>query len=254
MPRPLFVAWQDPARRKWIPVGRLWVNQDLYWFAYTQGALASTGFVPFGGMSDLNKLYLSKELFPVFLNRIMSKGRPEYSNYLGWLNLADDEPIAMLGRTGGERETDSIILFPEPQRGVSGELSLHFFSHGLRYLDAHSMSRVSQLVPGEQLLLNPEPSNPEDPFAIRLMTSDGIHVGYCPRYLCEDIHSLIRRLGFAKIQVGVVRLNSDAPIQFRLLCQLWSPWPEDFQMFSGENYQPAAVTHSHAAQEVRQVS
>ena len=34
----LFLAWQDPTTRAWLPVGRLTFDGKMYTFAYTQGA------------------------------------------------------------------------------------------------------------------------------------------------------------------------------------------------------------------------
>src|SRR6266852_6687237 len=103
----LYVAWQDPEDRRWFPVAQLTREAGVYRFAYTKGATRSQRFIPFGRMTDLNVVYESAELFPLFANRLLSKERAEYKNFLHWLDVreTEDDPLALLARTGGTRET-----------------------------------------------------------------------------------------------------------------------------------------------------
>ena len=78
----LYLAWQDPDQRNWVPVGKLSFENGFYHFVYTQGAKKFPNFVPFGRMTDLYATYESKELFPLFANRLLSKSRPEYKDFL----------------------------------------------------------------------------------------------------------------------------------------------------------------------------
>src|SRR3954463_2868057 len=101
--RTVYVAWQDPKSRDWYPVGRL-THNGKYRFVYTEGAAVSPDFLPFGRMTDLNVAYESDNLFPLFANRLLPKSRPEYSDYLRWLDVDEDDPLsplAILSRSGG---------------------------------------------------------------------------------------------------------------------------------------------------------
>jgi hypothetical protein len=71
----LYLAWQDPEGRRWLPVGRLSFDGHVYRFVYTKGAKQSPRFVPFGAMRDLHVVYESAVLFPLFANRLLSKTR-----------------------------------------------------------------------------------------------------------------------------------------------------------------------------------
>ena len=53
----LYLAWQDPKDRQWIPVGRLSFDGHVYRFVYTKGAQKSPNFLPFGRMLDLTSVY-----------------------------------------------------------------------------------------------------------------------------------------------------------------------------------------------------
>lgn len=239
--RPLVVTWQDPKDRRWIPVGLLSVSNDVYRFVYTQGALSSRNFVPFGAMDDLTKTYESRELFPVFANRVLPKNRPEYRSFLDWLGLLDGgaDPIALLERSGGIRETDSIEIFRIPERDESGLYRIHFFCHGVRYVAPSSLQRINCLKPRDRLFLMFDFQNVHDSKALALRAADPAEViGYCPRYLVSDVFSVFEPGDPNAVRVEVKRVNIEAPTQFRLLCKITAKWPEGFSPCSGLEYTP----------------
>ena len=237
----LYLAWQDSETRSWFPVGKLTFNGKVYQFIYTRGAKKSVSFIPFGRMIDLKAVYESADLFPLFANRLMSESRPEYRKFVHWLNLQENEvdPIALLARSEGVRETDSLTVFPYPEKDEEGEFRLHFFSHGIRYLEDQAIQKVNALNPEAPLYLMPDPQNRHDRCAIAVRTDDpATIVGYCPRYLAEDFLVMLQKNIPNNIRVAVERVNRDAPIQLRLLCSLSARWPDDFKPCSGDLYQP----------------
>jgi hypothetical protein len=239
----LYLAWQDPTERTWVPVGKLSFEDGMYRFVYTHGALRFANFIPFGRMKDLHAIYESRELFPLFANRLLPKSRPEYKDFLYWLNVKEDEddPLALLALTGGIRETDSLTVFPCPEKTPENTYHVHFFSQGIRYLPDATIDRVNSLSPGDLLYLMPDPQNPTDSFAIALRTKDPpVIVGYCPRYLSKDFHVFLRALP-REMKLCVERINPEAPMQLRLLCSLTAPWPKDFQPCSDPDYRPLAL-------------
>jgi hypothetical protein len=234
----LYIAWQDPQTRTWYTVGRLTRENDVYRFEYTRGALSSPRFSYLGRMRDLRKRYVSESLFPLFANRLLNKSRPEYPEYIRWLGVASDEsdPMQILARSGGKRATDQICLYPHPDRSNGGDVELFFFSHGLRYLDESALQRVSQMKTGDSLKLKRDDDNAHDRFALLMETKDPVTVvGYCPRYLNQDLRRL---LDITSVRLSVERVNPDAPIQFRLLCKAVSKPPLNFDLFATEAYQP----------------
>jgi HIRAN domain len=238
----LYVAWQDPKDRQWIPVGRLSFDGHLYCFVYTKGAQQSPNFLPFGGMLELTTVYESRELFPLFANRLLAKTRPEYPHLLDWVNIPHDhdDPLVLLARTGGMRETDSLAVFPCPERQADGTYVMHFFSHGIRYLPPPVIEAVDTLAPGDRLLLMPDPQNAFDRDALALRTASiAMIVGYCPRYLSRDFLTLLEA-NPETTYVIVERVSRDAPIQLRLFCSLTAPWPAQFQPCAEESYLPLA--------------
>jgi hypothetical protein len=243
----LFLAWRSPHTRSWYTVGRLTTN-GIYRFVYTRGAEQAAhegGFDSIAGFPDRERIYESEELFPLFANRMLSRSRPDYAEWVQWLSLAEhaDDPVALLARSGGQRATDSFEVFPCPERRPDGSYHVHFFAHGLRHFPPGSVERAAQLVQRERLLLMHDFQNTADPSALMLRTAESrpgdIHpVGYCPRYLLGDVRRLLEH-NPDSARVEVERVNPPpAPVQFRVLCNLTMRWAEGFQPFSEEAYRP----------------
>ncbi|WP_414546502.1 HIRAN domain-containing protein [Nostoc sp. CCY0012] len=242
-PKTLFLAWQDPESRSWFPIGRLTFDGARYKFVYTQGvkeAQQMCSFSPLSSFPHLEKVYTSTHLFSVFSNRLMSPSRPDYAKFLEWLNISDykDDPLAILARSGGKRETDSLTVFPCPEPDAAGKYHLHFFAHGLRYLPESAIERINRLELGEQLWLAHEFQNPHDSQALTLHTEDHYIVGYCPRYLRSEVFELLCQ-DPSSVDLRVERVNlPPTPLQFRLLCNITAQCKDDFRPFSSPVYQP----------------
>ncbi|MGL5060376.1 MAG: HIRAN domain-containing protein, partial [Microcoleus sp.] len=223
-PQTLFLAWQDPVSRYWFLIGRLTFDGEIYKFVYTQGvkeAEEQCDFKPLASFPRLDEVYKSIYLFPVFANRLMSRSRPDYSSFMEWLNIPSDknDPLAILARSGGERETDTLAVFPCPEVDGQGQYHLYFLVHGLRHLPNSAIDRINQFEPGEKLWLAHEFQNLYDDRALILNTQDHYLVGYCPRYLLAEFFELLRQN--ANIEVRVERVNKPpTPLQFRLLCKM----------------------------------
>lgn len=243
----LFIAWQDPQTRAWHTVGRLTREHGHYYFAYTRGALASPRFSYLGRMRDLHKRYVSEELFPLFSNRLLDDSRPEYPDYVQWLGVdpKETDPMQLLARSGGKRATDELCVYPEPEQNEQGEIELFFFSHGLRYLGEATLQRINQLRPGDRLQLRPDHDNAHDHYALIVETEEPVALGYCPRYLNQDLR---RALDMAAIRLTVEKVNPNAPLQFRLLCKAVITAPvAGFGLFKAEAHEPLACEINIAA-------
>ena len=237
----LYVAWRSETPNPvWGPVGRLSVARNLYSFCYTRGAKTLPGFVPFSGMEDLERVYESRRLFPLFENRLLPKSRPEYRRYLEWSGFDPDdppEPLMLLGRTEGRKQTDSVEVFPQPNPDSHGCYINYFFAHGVRYHLPNAGPVLAELRSGDDLQLRPQPLNPADANAVAIFASD-TPLGYVPKYLAADVKRLLEECPQSTIRLTVERVNADAPTQQRLLCRLNACWPAGFQPCHDESFEP----------------
>ena len=223
-------------------MGQLTQHSGQYHFAYLQGALEArekANFQPAYPFPDFYHTYTSVELFPLFANRLLRTSRPDFPDFVEWLNIPDhkDDPIALLARSGGKRQTDNFEVFPKPERTEDGSYHIHFFTHGLRHFPDADQRYVSTLRVGDQLLITHDLQNAYDSRALIIRTPDLHLVGYCPRYLTQDFFEPVTRFP-TQVTVTVERVNpAPTPLQFRLLCSLTATWANDFEPFSGPSYQ-----------------
>lgn len=239
----LFLAWQDYRSRLWFPVGLLTFDGEVYTFTYVQGAKQAQqqcGFEPLLCFPEWDRIYRSTELFAVFANRVMPRSRPDYSSFLERFSLSIEnlDIMEFLGRTGGVRQTDNLMVFPCPQPDVHGHYHLSFLAHGLRYLSECSIEKIEQLEVGKQLWLAHEFHNPYNCKALTLNTEDHYILGYCPRFLVGNVFEILMR-DPKLVEVTVAKVNlSPVPLKYRLLCQMTYSGFEGYVPFAQEQYQP----------------
>ena len=239
----LFVAWRPatPETAGWRPVGRLEHDGQLYRFSYTHGA-RKPGFRPFPQMGQLDQIYESVDLFPLFANRLLSESRPEYEDYLRWSGLDTEhrpDPSVVLGVTEGIRQTDAVEVFPCPTPDESGCYFNKFFLHGIRWLPETAIERIGRLVENEPLKLMLDLQNDHDPQAVAVRTvQERTQIGYVPRYMAQDVWHLVQQCDTDFIQLFVDRVNPDAPLQNRLLCRMHACWPDGFLPCNSEDFAP----------------
>jgi hypothetical protein len=236
----LYLAWREPGRR-WWPIGRLLREGSEYEFAYTHGALEAhgAGFRPLLAFPEPREVYRSESLFAVFANRLMNTSRPDFSSFVQWLDLPSSEtdPLVLLARSGGRRETDMFEVFAAPDPTPDGRYRMPFFVHGLRHRAVEAQRLATQLTPRTPIELRPDPENPEDKEALAVF-AHGAHIGFAPRYLRRDLQTVTDRAP-AESRISVTRVNPPpTPMQFRVLATFDGPWPVEFRPFSGPEFAP----------------
>ncbi|MBV8466244.1 MAG: hypothetical protein JO218_09895 [Burkholderiales bacterium] len=240
----LFVAWQaSDSSRAWFPIGRLDASaaKDEYVFRYTRGALQAqkrSGFEPLVAFPEFERRYESHELFPLFKNRVLDPGRKDFAEYLEWLALDPEraDPIEILSLTGGERQTDSLEVFPKVNKLADGTFNSRFFLHGLRHVSDAARQRAEVLVAGEPLQVAIEVNNPATGLAVQLQTGDCHVLGWAPRYLVQDLCAAIAK--HASIGAKVTRINrADAPSARRVLIELTGGLPSSVEPMTADEYE-----------------
>lgn len=235
----LVLAWRNPETRTWTPVGILESKDERYTFYYTNGAKADN-FIAFGQMQNKREKYISDTLFPIFKNRLLVKSRPEYSDFLGWLDIKEDQnsEILELSRSRGIRATDELQLFPIPEKNENNNYEVFFFSHGISHISKNYIERLSSLKKNDKLLIMKDVQNKTDKLALTLRTKeDPIELmGYCPAFFIKDFNKLLDLNDEKEVEVSVQKINEDAPLQLKLLCKLTTKWPENFKPFEENEF------------------
>lgn len=250
MNKTLFIAWRsgEEIKPRWGIIGKLDFDGVLYRFCYTQGAKSLQGFQPLPEMDNLEQVYESHVLFPLFANRLMSHSRPEYNAYLRWSGFDISQnvpgPLEILAVTEGIRKTDQFEVFVKPSKSDDGRFQTNFFLHGLRFFYDNKVQLINQLRNGTYLELRPDNHNSSDPNAVGVFFEQA-KIGYLPRYLARDIRSLLSILNDIKLTCFVKTKNEEAPLQNRFLCTFSLPWPNEFNPCSSEEYHEIVPHYEH---------
>ncbi|MCK4082062.1 hypothetical protein [Acinetobacter radioresistens] len=234
----VYILWQDKSHsgRMWHAVAKLvQTDSDSYLLNYTKGA-KNPRFQPFPRMGDMSKQYKSDELFTFLKNRIPPASRPEHESLFEWCNLGTKSSyLELLAVSGGEKVTDNyrIISLPENK---DGKYINTFFVSGVRYLNSEEKSEIENFKSDQLIEYKFEDNNINDSQAILLFDKiKNSKIGYYPRYLTDDLRKLHALNSEVKIQI--VKVNTDAPEQFRLLCKTVSKWPSNFKSCDNIEYQ-----------------
>lgn len=228
----------------WFPIGRLDGEPEGSWFrfAYTRGMLAAqakTGFQPLAAFPRLDEVYESKELFPLFQNRLISPRRQDYAEYLNRLDLSPEcaGPFEILGVSGGGKQTDNLEVFPELQANRDGRFSRRFFLHGWDYLSASAQNRLQHLQPDEPLQVSVKLNHPATGPTVQLHTTDDfLMLGWVPRYLIYDVARTVVS-GLGHFCARVVRLNQPpSPRSQRVLIELEGAFPPGYEPMNSEEF------------------
>jgi len=210
-------------------------------FGYTKGARqaeSQVGFKPLPSFPEFDRKYESSELFPLFQNRVLDPGRKDFATYLASLDLSPTtiDPIEILSVSGGERQTDSLEVFPRIEPRPDGAFVCRFFLHGWRHMPDIAKARALSLQADEELGISLELTNPVEPAAIQVTTRDYAFVGWTPRYLVPDLLKAIASK--PRVSARVVRVNAaDVPTNRRILIELSGTLPPGFQPMSSEPFQ-----------------
>ncbi|CAH7247910.1 HIRAN domain-containing protein [Vibrio chagasii] len=239
----VFLVWKDIKDGMWHPVAKLTRERGLYRFNYTQGA-NHPNFLPLPKMEDKSKVYVSIDLFAFFRNRLLPHNRPEFKKVLGWSDMSKEtyDELDMLSVTGGARQTDDFRVIAQPQL-QDDEYKIRFYISGISHLEHKNVERIGRLKPTEKLQFEFEEDNPFDCNAVLATTIDKekLKVGYCPKYFNCDIKALMENQDLKGYELNVVKVNTDAPAPYRLLCEFSAKWPKGFMPLISKDY----LAHTH---------
>lgn len=224
-------------------------SKPKFWFRYLDAMwlfkqarvneINEVGFEPLVSFPAFEQDYKSEKLFPLFHNRVLSRKREDFDEYIDWLGLTREEadPISILSVSGGFRVTDNLQTFPKVTADANGNFHLRFFAHGLRHLTEASRDRASSLKAGDKLRVMVEVNNPATRLAVTLHSDDYIMVGWAPRYLVDDLITCIPNA--PEIEATVVKVNHGyAPLNQSILIEYSGRATEGYELMATPDFTP----------------
>lgn len=209
----LLVIWQDNVTRlRWV-IGSL-TKKDSYEFQYntdTIQALRNKGFTGLIAFPELNKKYLSKNLFASFVSRLPDKRRSDIKEVLKTYELETYDEFELLKKSGGRLPIDS-LEFVEPIDLSKKLIVRQFYIAGVRFNCDKSCSTISSIPINATLEIMSEPENSFDENAVSILYH-GNKIGYVPSYFSKELTKAINN---RNIILKIVRIN--ARYQFSKNC------------------------------------
>lgn len=235
--RRLLVAVQDQDDRAWHAVGSLAEHVGGWSFRYFQRATEASWFLPLFGFDDVDRVYESPRLFPIFAQRLMSARRPDRPAYLQALALHPGaSAFDVLARSGGRRAGDNVELLPVPTIDADGSTCAYFLVHGVRHVDG-AADAITELHDGDRLDLVDDPANPKDAHALIVTSGTAKAVGYVPAPLLQYARAVRSAGGWS---LTVERANGpEVGPHLRLLTCLSGRYPDQQAPFTGDPWHTA---------------
>ncbi len=211
----LLVIWQNTKDSLYYHIGTLNYDGEVYTFEYTYRSKSArnvleaqqNGYSLHPGFPELQKTYQAKELFTAFNRRIPDKSRVGYQQILNEFVLSPDaDRMDVLRETRGALAGDP-YTFEEPLRLHENNLSSSFYINGMRHLDYLPENWNDFIKEGETLVAELDEDNKYDQYAVKILSENGIDLGYIPGIYAQAVYSLIKQDADLKLTVKQLRPN-----------------------------------------------
>jgi HIRAN domain len=243
--RSLFVAWQEPESRRIFPVARLSRRRSgEYELRYIGAVWAARehGFLGLPGFEELEDIHVTPGLPELFAQRSAPRRRsaPADPSVLAGEQL-DAAPITLFVRRQQGGPSERLEAFAPPLRAPDGRRWGVIEARGVGRSPG-SAELPPTLVPGEALQLRPEPDNPYNPHALRILRADGSHVGYAPDYFVNELAAVGGRAEQIELSLSEVQrvTFAPAPIVYRVSCRYVCPLELGRALFTSDSYRPVS--------------
>ena len=178
----LLLVWQHPINRQRYHIGRLWYQNNKYYFAYDKTEverLLQAGLRLHPSFPDKNKVYQSRNLFGAFAGRLPARRRKDYGEIAARYNLPEDcTDYELLKASGGKLVTDNFELTSSIIFAENETVDMEFFVSGWSYCDGPE--NIDKLRSAQELQLRIEPCNQWDSNLILIKYADDITLGQVP--------------------------------------------------------------------------
>jgi hypothetical protein len=212
-PYVLWLIWQNEETRQRYHVGTLIHQNDMFFFKYETDKrhrglkeAMDNGYLRHLAFPDLNKVYSSSELFGPFARRVPNERRPDFPDLLNSYGLSKDyTQMDLLRATGGRLGTDSYELVA-PIYLYDNQFDFDFYIAGWRHWNDEEA--IHQITKSMRLVLEREPSNPEDPHAVAVKTTSWNKLGYIPSFYSEFMDQALQ--SHCQYELSILSVNREA--------------------------------------------
>lgn len=193
----IYLVWKDVKTRKQYIIGQLSKNgQFEFSYGFEVKEAIKNGFKLLISFEELDKVYKSDILFPVFASRLPDSKRRGIEKILSKYGLDEYNDYKLLKRSGAKLPIDN-LEFIDPILNLEENdknIKRIFYLAGPRHYigcNGQDCAKSANLTVNEELKLELEPENKFDSNAIKVLNSNNIHIGYIPRYYCESVINLL---------------------------------------------------------------
>ncbi|MEY2933600.1 MAG: hypothetical protein RL033_4349 [Pseudomonadota bacterium] len=243
--RSLFVAWQEPESRRIFPVARLSRRRSgEYELRYIGAVWAARehGFLGLPGFEELEAIHVTPGLPELFTQRPPPRRRgPSAGPSAPAGEQLDAAPITLFVRRKEGGTPERLEAFSPPLRAPDGRRWGVFDARGVGRSPG-SAEVAAVLVAGERLQLRPEPDNPYNPHALRILRVDDSHVGYAPDYFANELAAVGGRAEQIELLLGEAQrvTFAPAPVVYRVACRYSCPAELGRVLFTSDSYRPVS--------------
>lgn len=193
----IYLIWKDNETRRQYIVGQLSKNgQFEFSYGFEVKEAIEKGFNLLISFEDINNVYKSDMLFPVFSSRLPDKKRKGIDKILSKYELDEYNEYNLLKRSGARLPIDNLEFIDPILDEDSNNIIRKFYLAGPRHYvgcEGQDCAKSLDVKMNENLNLVLEPENNQDINAIKVFNSDRIHIGYVPRYFSAGITELLRK-------------------------------------------------------------
>jgi len=192
----IYLIWKDIESRRQYIVGQLSKNgQFEFNYGFEVKEAIEKGFKLLISFEDINKVYKSDMLFPVFASRLPDKKRKEIDKILSKYDMDEYNDYILLKRSGARLPIDNLEFIDPILDDNDEEIMRKFYLAGPRHYincDGQDCSKAIDLRENESLKLILEPDNNYDSNAIKVLNNKDVQIGHIPRYYSMEVTRLLK--------------------------------------------------------------
>ena len=197
IPSELLMVWKDPDTRQRFVVGELIEMDGSFSFRYVNPALEEAqkhGFQNYPAFPDLDAVYEQPTLFQPIVNRLPRPKRPDYALILERYGVDPSSSLMeILEATRGRIPTDTFEFVRKIRYVANAPLLVDFEIAAARHYDL--LTVADQLQIGTELIMEREPNNEHDPYAVVVKTVSLAKLGYVPMSHSSAISEMLDHVG-----------------------------------------------------------